>query len=167
MPVRQPVRRRGPRELGDCLGTLGKEHSRAPLPRSRDGRRRPAAPGQGAHQRPREPGALEVQLSHFQGGRALSTKRGERCSAAPGAVPSRAEKGEGPEGPLSTLMSGWESQVETQGFMWQPTWISPLLAVEQQPLPLARRGRALGSLPGVTPSREPAGGLTKAGVVSL
>lgn len=48
----------------------------------------------------------EVQLCHFEDG-ALSTQRGGERSLAPGAVPSRAEKGE--RRPLFALRPGWES----------------------------------------------------------
>lgn len=118
MPGRQPVRRGGPRELGDCRATSGKEHSRALLPRGMGtGVQQPQARGPTSAPESRVPRRFSSPISKAAG---LFPQRGERCSAAPGAVPSRAEKGEGPEGPLSTPTSGWESQVEPQGFMWQP-----------------------------------------------
>lgn len=79
---------------------------------SRDGRRCPAALQRAGCPRRFSSPILKTG--------ALSTKRGGEHSLAPGAVPSRAEKGEDPEGPLFTLRPGWESHVEPQGFIWQP-----------------------------------------------
>lgn len=65
----------------------------------------------------------------------------------------KAQKGLYPSGRL-----GGSPSLSPRGLCGSPAWISPLLAVEQQPVPLARRGQALrvppwrsDSLPGATP----------------
>lgn len=111
VPARQPVWRRGPWGPGDRWGIWG-EGTFSGTSASRDGRRCPAALQRAGCPRRFSSPILKTG--------ALSTKRGGERSLAPGAVPSRAEKGEDPEGPLFTLRPGWESQVEPQGFIWQP-----------------------------------------------
>lgn len=121
------------------VGGFGGRNVRALLPR-RDGRRCPAALQRAGCPR-------RFSSPHFEDGGSFHE---ERRRTQPGSwVLSRQEqrKGEDPEGPLFTLRPGWESQVEPQGFIWQPRLSSPHRLVNSSQCPLQGGDRALEGTP--------------------